>query len=146
MSESDHHRSLVKALGEDIAGDTHWPMPPIVFCDLMDGISGEPPPTIGSNRPDAFAREISTGRTVIGEAKTTDDIDNQHTRDQLVSYFDYLRAQPEGELWMGVPWMSAGTAIRVSKLVRQQTQSDAIRICVVAYMIGATTFRKFWRE
>jgi hypothetical protein len=146
MSESDHHRSLVKALAEDIAGDSRWAMPPIVYSDLQDGVSGDPPAAIGSNRPDAFARDISTGRTVIGEAKTTDDIDNQHTRDQLASYFEYLRIQPEGELWMGVPWMSAGTAVRVSKRVRQQTHSEAIPICVVAYMIGTITFRKFWRE
>lgn len=146
MSESDHHRSLVKALGSDISSDTRWNKPPIVYFDLQDGISGEPPPAIGANRPDAFARDISTGRTVIGEAKTTDDIDNQHTRDQLSSYFLYLKAQPEGELWMAVPWMSAGTALRVSKLVRHQTQTLSIPICVVAYMIGATTVRRFWRE
>lgn len=146
MSESDHHRNLVKALGDDIAYDSHWAMPPIVYFDLRDGVSGQPPPAIGPNRPDTFARDISTGRTIIGEAKTTDDIDNQHTCDQLVSYFNFLRTQPDGELWMGVPWTSAGTALRVSKLVRRQTQSEAIPICVVAYMIGATTFRKFWRE
>lgn len=146
MSESDHHRSLVKALGGDIASDTRWSKPPIVLFDLLDGLSGEPPPTIGANRPDAYARDISTGRTVIGEAKSTDDIDNRHTCDQLASYFDYLRAQSAGELWMGVPWLSAGTAIRVSKLLRQQTQSENIPICVVAYMIGATTVRRFWRE
>jgi hypothetical protein len=146
MSESDHHRSLVKALGGDIASDTRWKMPPIVYFDLQDGISGEPPPAIGANRPDAFARDISTGRTIVGEAKTTDDIDNQHTRDQLSSYLQYLQSQTEGELWMAVPWMSAGTALRVSKLVRQQTNSQSIPICVVAYMIGATTVRRFWRE
>ena len=93
MSESDQHRSLVKALGGDIASDTRWSKPPIVYFDLQDGVSGEPPPAIGANRPDAFAREISAGRTIIGEAKTTDDIDNQHTRDQLSSYFLYLQSQ-----------------------------------------------------
>lgn len=146
MSESDHHRSLVKALGGDIANDTRWSKPPIVLFDLLDGKSGEPPPTIGTNRPDAYARDISTGRTVIGEAKTTDDIDNQHTRDQLSAYFEYLRTQPEGELWIGVPWLSAGTAIRISMLVRKQNLSENVPICVVAYMIGATTIRRFWRE
>ncbi|MBK8401303.1 MAG: hypothetical protein IPL29_09700 [Propionivibrio sp.] len=121
-------------------------MHPIVYLDLQDGISGKLPPAIGANRPDTFARDISTGRTIIGEAKTSEDIDNQHTRDQLASYFEYLSMQPVGELWMGVPWMSAGTAIRVSTLVRRQTQSEGIPICVAAYMIGTTTFRKFWRE
>ena len=146
MSESDHHRSLVKALGGDIVCDRRWKLPPIIYLDLQDSVSGEPPLLIGGNRPDIFARDISTGRAAIGEAKTTDDVDNQHTRDQLASYFEYLRAQSEGELWIGVPWMSAGTAIRVSKLVRQQTQSEAIPISVVGYMIGETTFRKICRE
>lgn len=146
MSESDQHRSLVKALGGDIASDTRWNKPPIVYVDLQDGVSGKPPPVIWANRPDVFARDISTGRTIIGEAKTTNDIDNQHTLDQLSSYFLYLQSHTEGELWMAVPWMSAGTALRVSKLVRHQTKSKAIPICVVGYMIGAKTVRKCWRE
>lgn len=120
-------------------------MPPIIYLDLQDCISEELPPLIGATRPDAFAKDISTGRTIIGEAKTTNDIDNPHTHDQLASYFDYLRMQPEGELWMAVPWMSAGTAIRVCRLVRRQVQSE-IPICVAAYMIGTTIVRRFWRE
>lgn len=146
MSESDHHRSLVKALGHDIASDVVWNKQPVVYIDLQDGISFKPPPNIGGNRPDVYVRDISSGRTVIGEAKTANDIDNQHTCDQLVSYFEYLLTQPDGELWMGVPWMSAGTAIRVSKLMRRQTQAMVIPICVVAYMIGGTIVRRFWRE
>lgn len=146
MSESDLHRRLVYALSGDISNDVGWDKPPIVYVDLLDGVSGEPPPNISANRPDVFVRDISTSRTVIGEAKTTNDIDNQHTCDQLTSYFEYLSSQSEGELWMGVPWMSAGTAIRVSKLVRRQTQSESIPICIVAYMFSTTTFRRFWRE
>ncbi len=121
-------------------------MPPIVYLDLQDCISGELPPPIGATRPDAFAKDISTGRIIIGEAKTTNDIDNQHTHSQLASYFEYLRMQPEGELWMAVPWMSAGTAIRICNLVRRQVQSATVSICVAAYMIGSTTVRRFWRE
>lgn len=146
MSESDHHRSLVKALGGDIVSDSRWNKPPIIYIDLRDGISGEVPPAIGANRPDAFARDLSTGRTIIGEAKTAVDIDNQHTCDQLSSYFLYLQSQAEGELWMAVPWMSAGTALRVSKLMRQQTKAYSIPICVVSYMIGSIVVRRFWRE
>lgn len=146
MSESVHHQNIVKALSCDITCDTGWSKPPIVYVDIQDGLSGEPPRNIGGNRPDVYARDISTGRTVIGEAKTTNDIDNQHTCEQLASYFEYLRSQSEGELWIGVPWMSAGTAIRVSKLVRRKTQSNNVLICVVGYMISTMNVRKFWRE
>ncbi len=146
MSESEHHRSLVKALGSDIACDNGWSQSPIVYVDIQEGFFGEPPPHIGANRPDVYVHDISTGRTVIGEAKTSNDIDNQHTCSQLASYFEYLRWRSEGELWIGVPWMSAGTAMRVSKLVRRQTRGENIPICVVAYMIGSMTIRRFWRE
>ncbi|WP_243361603.1 hypothetical protein [Fundidesulfovibrio terrae] len=146
MSESVHHRKLVKELGSDVTYDAGWSRQPIVYVDLQDGLAGEHPRHIGANRPDIYARDISTGRTVIGEAKTTNDIDNQHTCVQLASYFEYLSLQTEGELWIGVPWMSAGTAIRISKLVRRQTRSYNIPICVVGYMICTMTVRKFWRE
>lgn len=146
MSESDHHRGLVKELAGDIAGDARWLKPPIIYIDLHEGTSGAPPPVIGENRPDVYARDLTTGRAIIGEAKTAGDIDNLHTCDQLSSYFQHLYSQSEGELWIAVPWMSAGTALRVGKLVRQQTKAYSIPICVVAYMIGPTTVRRIWRE
>lgn len=133
-------------LGGDITCDAGWSKPPIVYVDVQAGFSGELPRNIGANRPDIYARDILTGRTVIGEAKTTNDIDNKHTCVQLASYFEYLSLQSEAELWIGVPWMSAGTAIRISKLVRRQTQSYNIPICVVGYMICTMTVRKYWRE
>jgi len=146
MSESIYHWDLVKALSSDISCDAGWSKSPIVYVDIQDCLSGEPPRHIGSNRPDVHARDVSTGRTVIGEAKTTNDIDNKHTCDQFASYFKYLYTQPEGELWIGVPWMSVGTAIRISKLMRRQTQANNIPICVIGYMLCKTTIRKFWRE
>jgi len=146
MSESDHHRSLVKFLAEEIAGNAVWSNPPIVYCDVQDGNSMVLPPIIGSNRPDIFARDLATSLLIIGEAKTSDDIDKGHTFDQLASFFDYLNHQPAGELWMGVPWMSAGTAARVCKYVRTRMNVPHIPIRVIAFMIGNTTLRRTWRE
>lgn len=146
MSESEQHRFLVRALASDIVSDTRWNKSPVVYFDLQDLVSSEPPPYIGSNRPDVFARDLSTGRTLIGEAKTTDDIDNQHTIDQLTSFFDYLHTRSEGELWIGVPWLSAGTAIRVCKLIRKRTNSENIPICVISYVLGSLYIRRVWRE
>lgn len=146
MSESDHHRSLVQALAGEISSDPIWDNPPIVYCDVQDGILADLPPIIGSNRPDVFARDLTTSLSIIGEAKTADDIDNRHTFDQLASFFDYLRHHPYGELWMAVPWLSAGTATRVCRLMREKQDAQHIPIRVAAFMIGNISLRRIWRE
>lgn len=146
MSESNHHQSLVKALATEIASNLVWPNPPIIYCDVWDGMGADLPPIIGSNRPDVFARDLTTSLSIIGEAKTANDIDNRHTYEQLASYFDHLCHQPHGELWMGVPWLSAGTATRVCTRMRKMTNAQHIPIRVVAFMIGNINLRRMWCE
>lgn len=146
MSESDHHRILVQALAREISADSIWCNQPILYCDILDGITLDVPPIIGSNRPDVFARDLATSASIIGEAKTTNDIDNQHTFDQLASFFDYLRSQPHGELWMGVPWLNAGTAIRVCTHMRKKSAALHVPIRVLSFMIGDTLIRRTWHE
>jgi hypothetical protein len=147
MSESGNHRILVHALAREISGDAVWTKPPIVYSDLQDGtITSDAPPLIGGNRPDVFARAIGTSLSIIGEAKTAHDIDNRHTFDQLESFFDYLRVQQKAELWMGVPWLSAGTATRVCGHARKQSDALHVRFRVVAFMIGNTSLRRTWCE
>ncbi len=146
MSESDHHRSLVRALAEVISGDSVWTNSPIVYCDMQDDCAADWPPIIGSNRPDIFAKDLASSVSIIGEAKTAEDIDNSHTFEQLASYFGYLQHQPHGELWMGVPWLSAGTAIRVSTHVRSKTDAAHVPIRVVAFLIGNVSIRRIWCE
>lgn len=106
----------------------------------------EAPPILGGNRPDVFARDIGASLSIIGEAKTFEDIDNRHTFDQLESFFDYLRVQPKAELWMGVPWLSAGTATRVCGYARRKADAQHVRFRVVAFMIGNTSLRRMWCE
>lgn len=146
MSESDCHRNLVRALAGEIVADPVWTSIPLVYCDIQDSCVAELPPVIGSNRPDVFAKEITSSLSIIGEAKTASDVDNRHTVEQLVSYFEYLRHQSHGELWMGVPWLSAGTAIRVSTHVRAKIDATRVPIRVVAFMIGDISIRRIWRE
>lgn len=146
MSESDYHRSLVQALASEISCDPVWSNRPIVYSDIQDGIFADLPPIIGNNRPDVFARDLASSFSIIGEAKTAGDIDNSHTFEQLISFFDYLRSNPYGELWMAVPWLSAGTATRICTHVRKKQHTEHIPIRIVAFMIGNTRLRRMWRE
>lgn len=146
MSESDHHRSLVQALEKEISIDPIWQNHPIIFSDIRNGVALDVPPAIGSYRPDLFARDISTQLVIIGEAKTANDIDNQHTFDQLASFFDFLLSQRQGELWMGVQWLNAGTAIRVCTHIRKKMSAEHIPVRVLSFMIGDTRIRRIWHE
>jgi len=147
MSESSHHRILVEALARNISDDSAWSSPPLVYCDIIDEIStSNLPPAIGSHRPDVFARDIMSSFSIIGEAKTDGDIDNNHTLLQLTSFFDHLRTHKKAELWMGVTWMSAGTAMRVCRKARKLADSLHVPFRIVAYMMGDTAIRREWRE
>ncbi len=147
MSESDHHRILVEALAREIFTDPSWIAEPIVYCDIIEGPAATKlPPIIGCNRPDVFARDIGSSSLVIGEAKTSVDIDNKHTFEQLESFFDYLRLHHRGELWMGVPWLSAGTAMRVCRHARKTSDAQHVPFRVIAIMIGNTSVRRIWCE
>jgi len=146
MSESDHHRCLVRALAYEIADGAVWGRTPMIYCDLFDTIEGTClPPLINGSRPDVFARDLGASLSIIGEAKTANDIDNPHTCEQLISFFDYLGHLPSAELWMGVPWLCAGTAMRICTHARARSSAPNVVIRVVAFMMGRTTFKRVWR-
>lgn len=146
MSESGHHRSLVLALTNEISIYHGRAFSPIIYCDVQDELINDLPPIIGGNRPDVFAHDIRTSMVIIGEAKTSNDIDNSHTLTQLDSFFAYLRNQPGAEFWMAVPWLSAGTAMRVCSHARKKSDALHIPIRVFAFMIGNLSHRRIWCE
>ena len=63
------------------------------------------PPIINHVRPDVWAFDQTGADIAVGEAKTFDDIDTAHTRQQL-SVFGYMRSRPRQHrcaLYMAVP-------------------------------------------
>ena len=58
------------------------------YVDLPDSTQ-RPSATFGGHIPDMYYRDRNV--LIIGEAKTENDIDNEHTRAQLNSYIDELR-------------------------------------------------------
>jgi hypothetical protein len=137
VAEGDAHRQLVRLLAARIVGEVshNW-------SSFIDGAGWDKragvPPLLEIYRPDIYAVERGSGRTVIGEAKTADDIDNNHTRQQLAAYFRHLSGGAGGEVWMAVPMLSAGTAHRLCRVVRQQICLTSIRFVVTGWFFGPT--------
>jgi hypothetical protein len=143
VPEGDVHRELVRLLSGRIAGDA-----PAIWASFIDGARLDArdgiPPIVGTHRPDVYAVMRGSGRTVIGEAKTAVDIDNEHTKRQLSAYFQHLGEGAGGEVWMAVPLMSAGTAYRVCRVVRYRLSLVQIRVIITGWLFGPKPVCETW--
>ena len=79
--------------------------------DALRPYRGERPPRIAGYTPDVFVVDVPTTMTLIGEAKTHKDVENDHTRRQLLAFLDYLSNTPNGFFVLSVPF-GAGAAAR----------------------------------
>lgn len=132
MPESQDHAELVRSLKGWIAttyGFGRWGL--CLLCDLPDAY--EKPPLVGGYRPDVWAVDIPHTLTAIGEAKTTEDVENPHTERQLKAYLDYLATQPRPVLVIAVPWSCrAGAVMIVETLVRRIAAYHIDRVYLAA--------------
>lgn len=139
MSESAVHRNLVAALMEDIARQP-WEFEPFLYAD-SNGVAL--PPLIGSARPDVYAHFSLQDRAIVGEAKTSRDLESFHTTSQFEAYFEHLGAKSGGELWLAVPWLSAGAAIRICTATKARMGSP-VPFKVSAWLLGEQNFSRAW--
>lgn len=139
MSESIAHRNLVMALMEDISQQA-WNSGPFLYAD-SGGLA--PPPLIGRARPDVYAHFVLQDRAIVGEAKTSRDLESFHTAGQFEAYFEHLSLKAGGEFWLAVPWESAGTAMRVCTATKARMRCS-VPFRVSAWLLGAPNFSRAW--
>jgi hypothetical protein len=65
---------------------------------------------------------------VIGEAKTDDDLENEHTRLQLARYLDHLSLNDEPILLLATSLTARATAQSVVKRVIRETGIDGVTV------------------
>ena len=89
----------------------------LVLHDLPGPIGSEKPPAIGGFRPDVYAADIGKQTVIVGEAKTTADIETEHSRAQYVAYARHLSLFDSPTLILAVPWhlrVRAKTLLRLA--------------------------------
>ncbi len=101
MGESYTHVCLVK---EIICWVERYDPQAIIFADSCIYEAHKTPPKIGSHVPDVYARVNALKQTIIGEAKTRKDLENDHTMSQFTAYLTYCRNYPGTRLVLAVPW------------------------------------------
>ena len=107
MSQSDAHRELVLQVAKAL--ESRYPRISII-TDVQQTPGDAVPPVIDGYRPDAYARRRSVNSVIIAEAKTDGDLNNKHTRDQIISFITYLEREEEGFFVLSVTGRRADRA------------------------------------
>ncbi len=126
MGESHEHSELVRSIASwvrEVYGNRQWGL--CLLCDLPEAT--EKPESLSGHRPDVLARDIPHTITVVGEAKTGDDVDNSHTESQLQAYLRYLAVQPQPTLVIATRWYALAAAIRTVNRLVNQLELDRIQ-------------------
>lgn len=139
MSESLLHQKLVSMLLVDMKAWAGTP-PPFIYADAH---GASLPPLIGNARPDVYAHFTLQDRAIVGEAKTSVDMESMRTLQQLEQYFEHLKHKAEGELWLAVPWVSAGAAMRICNAIKARS-GTAVTFRVSGWMLGERPFSRTW--
>ena len=139
MSESLLHQRLVSVLLEDMKACAGTP-PPFIYADSH---GASLPPLIGNVRPDVYAHFTQHDRAIVGEAKTSVDMESMRTLQQLEQYFEHLKRKTAGEIWLAVPWVSAGAAMRVCTAIKARS-GTSVTFRVSGWMLGERPFSRTW--
>jgi hypothetical protein len=144
MTEGTSHKLLVSGLRRVLTD--RYPGSWHVFTDggAPSAFGVGRPPTLESVRPDLFARNPVTTGVIIGEAKSSRDIENPHTENQLREYFQFLEGQTAGTLLLSVPYFDAGTAFRLCRSMRTVEKCKSAKFEVIGWMFGAEPRYGVW--
>jgi hypothetical protein len=103
------------------------------LCILVDDASLQSdhrPPPIGRKVPDVHIRSVGSARLLaLGEAKTAQDVDTDHTRIQLREYLAYLKHHPSPFLVIAVPWHQR--KLMASIIAKTQAECVATNVTVI---------------
>jgi hypothetical protein len=107
MSDSAQHLALVNSILALVKKD--FPLTKFVVLSDLPG-SLDKPPRINGFVPDVFAEDAPRTAVVIGEAKTVQDLQTNHSRLQIAAFLRFLAAQQNGVFVLAVPWPAMATA------------------------------------
>ncbi len=99
--------------------------------DAVNPVRGERPPRTGGYTPDVHATDVPTTTTLIGEAKTQPDLENDHTRRQITAFLEHLALTPHGIFVLAVPLAAGATARRMVARLREQWTGHDVRVVVL---------------
>lgn len=134
MAESKTHIDLVSALVSFVATTYFKGEKGSILVDSPESIARPRP--ISGFVPDVFASGSHSDLFFIGEAKTAGDIENRHTRDQLVAYLQFCNARPGSILHLAVPWHMTRCTRMLVRNIGRSIGCDSVETVVLDGLPG----------
>lgn len=126
MAESSTHMALVRRLVGYVQASMNSRQHLSVLHDLPGLIGCDKPPRLGPYRPDLYAADVPVTTVIVGEAKTSKDLETVHSRLQLRAYLRHLALYPGSTMILAVPWSVRVRAENLLRLVADETGSPAV--------------------
>jgi hypothetical protein len=102
-----------------------------ILSDLPDSRSSEKPPLIGGFLPDVFVEDAPPTFTVIGEAKTAQDLEREHTKRQFRGYLLYLKLRLRPCLIVSTPWFVANSAKSLIAAAQREVEAASVAVRII---------------
>jgi len=136
MGESNNHIHLVDQLVYWIAstylnGDKGY-----LLIDQPESAACSKPPKINGYVPDVFTASGPHCQTIIGEAKTTNDVERPHSVEQIKAFLRYCSIHENAVFVFAVPWSMSRYAKSLLKRLQQQTDASMVKIVVIEGLSG----------
>lgn len=132
MAESTLHLHLVEGIIRFIREGNVGAVDNLaVLHDLPGAIGCPKPPAVGAFRPDVYAISTPPAMAIIGEAKTSADLDTQHTRDQFHAYLRHLLMHHRSFLIVAVPWQLVRRARYLATVAQHDIAETQTKIVIL---------------
>lgn len=126
MAESSKHTALVQIIIEYIQQEYADKTALGIIHDLCSPLRAEKPNRIDGYVPDVYAFDAPLTTTIIGEAKTADDLETEHSRRQITAFLSFLGQQKSGTFIIAVPWQVKKRAAALIGFLCQAAGAEGI--------------------
>jgi hypothetical protein len=107
--ESTLHIRLVECLERRVR-ERHTTERGLLMLVDHDRYGSDRPHRVNGYCPDLFASNLPTTFEILGEAKTTPDLERPRSHAQIVAFLDHLALRPGGWFYLCVPLLSVARA------------------------------------
>lgn len=128
--------ALVQAIVDWIESETKYSKEMAILVSGPDSFGGCSPPNIGGSIPDVFGRNGTLNHAIIGEAKTSGDIETQRSRKQFSEYLQYLASHERSLLIVAVPWHCTNQVRSLLRSIQRKTNTEQVQIKVLEKLPG----------
>jgi hypothetical protein len=126
LAESSKHAALVQVIIKYI-GREHGHVEGLgIVNDLSGPLRAEKPNRIEGFVPDVYAFDAPLTTVIIGEAKTGDDLETEHSKRQMTAFLTFLGHQKAGIFILAVPWQLKRRADTVVSMIRAACDATCV--------------------